>query len=158
MKVFISHQRQDSATATTLAHRLKYTHQIDFYLDVIDPAILRNGEDLADYIRVQMDKCTQLLAVVSYATKSSQWVPWEIGVASEKDFPLATFADAAGTVPEFIQRWPVLRTMTDLDQYASASIAASRTYSERRSYSYTEASSRKGATETFYSRLRANLR
>jgi hypothetical protein len=39
MKVFISHQRADSRRATEIAAYLKQRHQIDSYLDVVDPLI-----------------------------------------------------------------------------------------------------------------------
>jgi hypothetical protein len=45
--------------------RLRHHHQIDVYLDVIDSKLDKNGPDLADYIRAEMEKCTQLLAVIS---------------------------------------------------------------------------------------------
>ena len=77
IKVFISHQSADATTARLLASRLKVHHSIDSYLDVIDPYINRSGEDLAAHIQEEMGKCTQLLAVVSEATKASQWVPWK---------------------------------------------------------------------------------
>src|SRR6478735_11948042 len=121
IKVFLSHQSADATTARYVARRLKDRHGIDSYLDVIDPYIGRPGEDLAAHIRAQMGRCTQLLAVVSESTKASQWVPWEIGVATEKDHPLATFSAGGALPPEFLRKWPYLRTDFDLDQYALAS-------------------------------------
>jgi hypothetical protein len=91
IKVFISHQRVDALQAKAIADRLRDRHQIASYLDVMDPVIDKTGEDLTQYVRAQLGTCTQLLAVVSPATKESWWVPWEIGVASEKDYILATY-------------------------------------------------------------------
>lgn len=117
MKVFISHQRRDAAVAMRVSERLLLTHQISSYLDVVDSRLGMNGEDLADQIRDELSKCTQLLAVVTTNTQVSSWVPWEIGVASEKEYPLATYSD--GTKPyEFLASWPYLRTEQDLDKYA----------------------------------------
>lgn len=157
IKVFISHQRADSAKAEEIAMRLRDYHQIGSYLDVIDSKLGYNGEDLAEYIRTQMGTCNQLLAVVSQATRASQWVPWEIGVATEKDFPLATFAGAYATVPEFIANWPVLRDMPAIDAYAHASKQAERTYSTRKSAFVAEAAARQYSTKSFYSDLRSRL-
>lgn len=159
IKVFVSHQKADTDKASEIARRLKVRHQIDSYLDVIDPRLSYNGEDLARYIRTEMGKCTQLLAVVSTATKASQWVPWEIGVATEKNFPLATFADTFSKVPEFIANWPVLNSMDAVDAYAQVSKNTERDYIvKRRSGTYiTEASAQRSSTEKFFTDLRARI-
>lgn len=68
-----------------------------------------------------MEKCTQLLAVISAQTQASWWVPWEIGVATEKERFLASFVSGNATVPEFLQKWPYLRTRADLDAYVRES-------------------------------------
>lgn len=156
MKVFLSHQRVDSQRASEIAARLKIHHQIDSYLDVIDPYLTRPGEDLAKHIRDEMTRCTQLLAVVSYATRESQWVPWEIGVATEKNYPLATFADYSMAIPEFLRAWPYLRSMADVDAYAAASKAASRTRILREATA-TASEARQKGVETFFSDLRSRL-
>jgi hypothetical protein len=88
VKVFVSHQKADSEIALAVAARLRVHHQIDSYLDVIDTNLALSGESLGEYLRAEMGKCTQLIAVVSASTKISWWVPWEIGIATEKNFPL----------------------------------------------------------------------
>lgn len=121
MKVFISHKREDANRASDIANRLKQVHHIDSYLDVIDPLIgVHDGPALAEHVQKQMDTCDSLLAVVSTATANSQWVPWEIGIATEKGFPLATYADTFMPLPEFLQKWPYLKSNSDLDKYAAA--------------------------------------
>lgn len=158
MKVFISHQSTNSLVAKRVAGRLKNIHGIDSYLDVVDPFLGGNGEDLASHIRSEMGNCTQLLAVVSGATRLSQWVPWEVGVATEKDFPLATYSDGISAPPEFLRSWPYLRSDADLDHYASASKSAEHTFSYRRSLNFSERYSRHDATQHFFRTLRANLK
>ncbi|WP_430250434.1 toll/interleukin-1 receptor domain-containing protein [Neorhizobium sp. DAR64860/K0K1] len=157
IRVFLSHQSADATTAAYVARRLKNLHDIDSYLDVIDPYIGRPGEDLAAHIRAQMGKCTQLLAVVSEATKASQWVPWEIGVATEKDYPLATYAAGNALPPEFLRNWPYMRTDAHLDQYAMASKMARDTFVRKRSASLSESVARGSSTSEFYSTLRRGL-
>jgi hypothetical protein len=156
IKVFLSHQSSDTLLAQQIARRLQQVHSIDSYLDVIDPYIGRPGEDLAAHIRAEMGKCTQLLAVVSDATKSSQWVPWEIGVASEKDYPLATYSSSSATPPEFLRKWPYLRSDYDLDRYATASKAARSTLVQK-SRTLNESVARRSATSEFYQTLRSSL-
>lgn len=155
IKVFISHQKKDSVRASRIASRLWDLHQIDTYLDVIDPTIAKSGEALADYVHWKLGECTQLLAVVSEATKSSWWVPWEIGVATEKDFPLATYGGDT-PLPEYLRKWPVLKTDAHLDAYAEASKAALKLYNRR--LLLVEATvAQHSATQEFYQVLRSSL-
>ncbi len=155
MKVFISHKDIDAPVAKRIADRLRIYHNIPSYLDSIDPHLYSRGEDLAEYLRSRLDDCTQLLAVVSEGTKASQWVPWEIGVATEKDYPLATFSDGTPP-PEFLTKWPYLRTEAQLDAYAEASKAAQRVFVGA-AQSSTVAVSRGRATKAFYQDLRRRL-
>jgi hypothetical protein len=162
MKVFISHQQADSAKAAEVARHLKNRHGIDSYLDVVDPKIgSHSGPDLADHVRAQMDTCDSLLAVVSYETAKSQWVPWEIGIATEKDFPLATFANTYLPLPEFLQKWPYMTSLAELDQYAYAvnkMASNSRTSVLAKSYSReTFTQTNRATTREFYRNLRAGL-
>lgn len=118
LKIFLSHKSVDGPTALRIAGRLRNDHGIDSYLDIIDPHLGKAGDDLARHLCREMGKCTHLIAVTSLATKHSQWVPWEIGLATEKEFPLATFADYLSEVPEFLAAWPYLRNLEDVDIYA----------------------------------------
>ncbi|RXD04883.1 toll/interleukin-1 receptor domain-containing protein [Sphingomonas sp. UV9] len=156
VKVFLSHQSADAAVAARIEKRLRENHGIACYLDVIDPYIGQRGEDLATHIQSQMSKCTQLLAIVSDTTRHSQWVPWEIGVATEKDFPLATFSNGTGLPPEFLRKWPYLRTDADIDAYARASKLAQRSFTEK-SRILNEGVARIRSTGEFYANLRADL-
>ena len=156
MKVFISHQQADLATATAIARVLE-RHGITYYLDAADREVATKGENLAAHIRSKMSGCTQLLAVISQATKASQWVPWEVGVATEKDFPLATYAAGVAVIPEFLLRWPYLRSASDLDEYVRASRAADRTRQLNETALGKVAANRQDPTQTFYRTLRTAL-
>ena len=157
IKIFISHQSQDSIQALKVKEHLQIRHGIECYLDVIDPN-LRKGEEIADYIRTELDKCSHLLAVVSSATKNSWWVPWEIGVATEKDCPLATFGGNI-ELPEFLMKWPYLRQTADLDKYAEV---VKQTYRAGKVGGLEHFSSRSSAKSSidikqFYHNLRSKL-
>jgi len=158
MKIFISHQQADQVLASTIARRLATTHQIDTYLDVIDAQLAKAGEHIGDYLRREMGKCTQLIAVVSTNTKYSSWVPWEIGIATEKDFPLATYVGDQTTPPEFLQKWPVLKSVEDVDKYAVASNASTRASKSERGLLTEDSASRRSSTQEFFRTLRASLR
>ncbi|HYE33861.1 toll/interleukin-1 receptor domain-containing protein [Methylocaldum sp.] len=156
MKVFISHQKVDSELAGGIAKRLHETHQIECYLDIIDPNASQAGDELGEHLRNELGKCTQLMAVVSENTKSSWWVPWEIGVATEKDYPIATFARDNTPLPEYLKKWPYLKTAADLDEYAKVTKTIANTLKLRKSY-LTEASARRSSTQEFYRILRGTL-
>lgn len=158
MKVFISHQKTDADIALRIANRLRINHSIDSYVDVIDSHINDEGCDLADYIRTEMAKCTQLIAVISYSTKDSQWVPWEIGVASEKNFPLATFANMQSKPPEFLEKWPVMRSIEQVDVYAQASKAAQRIVIAKKASMLNESRAQKFGADEFYRSMKVGLR
>jgi hypothetical protein len=162
MKVFISHKREDANRARQVANRLKQNHSIDSYLDVIDPLIgTHDGPALAEHVQKQMDSCDSLLAVVSAATANSQWVPWEIGIATEKRFPLATYADTIMPLPEFLQKWPYLKSDSDLDKYAKAvnqMAGRSRTTVLAKGYGMESINeSLRSTTYDFYRNLKADL-
>lgn len=162
MKVFISHQKADAERAAQIARHLQVVHSITSYLDVVDPKIgSQQGPELAEHVRREMDGCDSLLAVVSYETAKSQWVPWEIGIATEKDFPLATFADTALPLPEFLQKWPYIKSFAELDKYANAvKKMAGRSRSTVLAKGYSAESiheSMRATTKDFYRDLRNDL-
>lgn len=130
VKVFISHKKEDAVQAALIAKYLS-VNGLRVYLDAIDLQLEKSGPDLADYIRAQLDECTQLLAVISTQTQASWWVPWEIGVATEKERFLASFISGNATVPDYLAKWPYLRTNADLDVYIRESKRAERDVEDR---------------------------
>lgn len=129
IRVFISHKNEDKALSAVIAARLAQ-NGIQSYLDTIDNEIYKDGPDLADYIRRQMDRCTQLIAVMTDKTQLSWWVPWEIGVATEKERPLASFVSGLTEMPSYLTKWPYMRTLQDLDKYSEVSKGTRRTLNE----------------------------
>jgi len=125
--VFLSHKAEDFGAATAVAHRLR-VNEIDVYLDSFDPDAT-DGPDLSDYLRRTMRRCHGLMAVVTGKTILSWWVPWEIGVASERDIPMATFSYDHTDIPSYLRKWPYLTQLREIDQYAQT---ARRTVRERR--------------------------
>lgn len=156
IKVFLSHQLRDAAVAQQIERRLRIFHDIPSYLDVIDPDASKQGDQIADHVKAHLGQCTQLLAVVSEATKLSWWVPWEIGIATEKDYPLATFSGGTTVLPEYLKKWPYLRNDADIDAYANASKAAERDFNTKRSF-LAEGVARVRSTKGFYTTLSASL-
>jgi hypothetical protein len=113
MKIFVSHKKEDETIAIDISKALQALgHSV--YLDVIDNEILKGTIHLADYLKVKLTECDSLIAVISNATQLSWWVPWEIGVASEKDYPLGSFLVGATAPPEYLRKWPIMRTIPEL--------------------------------------------
>jgi hypothetical protein len=119
-KVFISHKDTDSTLAAKVASRVQ-RNGVQTYLDVIDDALAKDGPDLADLLLQRMASCDQLIAVVSTATKDSWWVPWEIGVGSEKGFRMASYSESYVSLPSYLEKWPALHTDADIDLFCKVS-------------------------------------
>lgn len=129
-KVFISHQKTDSSLAERVAHRIKY-NGFDTYLDTLDDALVRDGPELANHLLRKLATCDQLIAVVSTETRNSWWVPWEIGVGSEKGLRMATYSYDFIDLPSYLKTWPALHSEQDIDTYCSLSRTSSHTASQR---------------------------
>lgn len=118
MIIFVSHKNSDSAPAAEVAKTLRQGgHEV--YLDLIDDGLKRGTQDLADYLRGRLGQCNSLIAIISSATQTSWWVPWEIGVATEKDYPLSSYVTDNTPPPEYLKRWPVLKSSSDLLQFSA---------------------------------------
>jgi len=59
------------------------------------------------------------MAVISQKTKGSWWVPFEIGIATELEYPLATYAVDIAEIPDYLRKWPYLTSDRDLEIYAN---------------------------------------
>lgn len=147
-KVFISHKRDDSDVAQAIQRRLN-AKGIETYLDVVDNALRLNGVDLADYLRGKLDQCDHLIAVISTTTQSSWWVPWEIGVATEKRHFLASFVTTSISVPDFLKKWPYLRSLSDVDAFAEQSLYTNRDRSRREAAVLSESAKSRIRASTF---------
>ena len=158
LRVFVSHKREDEAIAVMVANRLA-AQRVAPYLDTLDPVIVaKTGDELVEHLRAAMSLCTHLMAVVSENTKKSWWVPWEIGVATEKDFPLSTYAGGDCELPDYLRKWPYLRRVADIDAWVEASRKANANVASQR-YLKEQASVVQGrAAKEFYKEVRRALR
>jgi MTH538 TIR-like domain (DUF1863). len=139
-----------------LALALKRFEQVSTYLDVLDPHLLNEAPRLTQHLREALDECTHLLAAVSNNTKNSWWVPFEIGLATEKDYPISTYALDETTLPDYLRKWPYLRTDHDLARYIHAALEelpGGRFMDLRKAGSATRAN----YAQSFHSRLQRDL-
>ena len=109
---FISHHNGDTLDAEALA---KYLSSLGYhcYLDTLDQSVDGDSPDLEDYLREVIGRCDRLMAVVSWRTKSSWWVPLEIGVALEKEKHIATYLLEREDLPSYLWLWPMLWSYAD---------------------------------------------
>ena len=116
--VFVSHKGDDRNTALKVAQTIAECG-LTAYLDIFDPNVAGDGPELVDYITTIIECCKSLIAVVSYNTVRSWWVPLEIGIAITKDLRLGTFLglgynETPRGLPSYLWKWPVLKSMGDL--------------------------------------------
>ncbi|ESY82163.1 toll/interleukin-1 receptor domain-containing protein [Mesorhizobium sp. M0179] len=159
MKVFISHKGSDSDLAERVARRVRI-NGMDIYLDTIDDALTKDGPDLADLLLTRMSSCQQLIAVVSIKTKDSWWVPWEIGVGSEKNFRMASYSEQHVSLPSYLSKWPALHSDRDVDLYCQYSKTASIRVARKMDEVFTEERRvlvRKSDAQEFHRQLKAAL-
>lgn len=115
MPVFLSHKREDTNQTLFIANYLR-SHSIKCYVDVFDPE-LQTTDDITSKLRERIALCTHLMAVVSNYTEKSWWVPFEIGVGTEKDRRITSFQLNQVILPDFLTKWPVLKTNRDLNTF-----------------------------------------
>ena len=108
MKIFISHKKEDEYTAFGIQQVLE-NMGIEAYLDILDDTISDNGEKLTKHIRKKLRECSDVIVVLSDNTKRSWWVPFEIGMATEKDMPIANYLTSYEKLPEYLEYWPRLK-------------------------------------------------
>jgi hypothetical protein len=156
-KVFISHKREDSNQAEKLASILRLNN-VEFYLDVLDPHLLSNADELTRHLRGKLNECTHLIALLSFATRFSWWVPFEIGLATEKEYPISSYITSAvlSDIPDYLRKWPVLLNEADLNKYVSllkrdkhillSEVSNMTTFNKPKSYA-----------EAFHKRMKAQL-
>ena len=105
--IFISHQGQDSRSATLLARGISL-QGIPCYVDNLDPNVDGDDPELESYLRGVIRNCRALLAVVSVNTSGSWWVPLEIGVALESEKHIGTYEINHVNLPSYLWQWPVM--------------------------------------------------
>lgn len=115
MPVFISHKKSDRTEAISIASYLK-NRGVTCYVDEFDPS-LQNTDDITGSIINRVRACSHLMAVVSEKTNDSWWVPFEIGVASEIDKRICSYKIRAVSLPEYLEKWPILRSQLHLDKF-----------------------------------------
>lgn len=116
MKVFISHKREDLGLAEKIAKQLTIL-KVPCYLDELDHYIYDSDKDLTSHIKSKMHDCTDLLVLMTNKTKDSWWVPFEIGMAADRNYPTITYRNTWENLPDYLSFWPQITTLNELSIY-----------------------------------------
>lgn len=117
--VFVSHTTNDDDLADTVATCIR-SCDLTAWVDSDYLASHEDGPGMASRIKQVIGRSYCLLAIVTSATTSSWWVPFEIGVASERDKYLSTYGNPRLTLPSFLSVWPRVKDDTELRSWCSA--------------------------------------
>lgn len=159
MKIFISHKKEDEVTALMVQKTLTNVG-VDAYLDVLDNTIEADGEKLTKHIREKLRECTDVIVILSSNTKKSWWVPFEIGMATEKDMPIANYLISYEILPEYLEYWPRLKNQQDVLKYVEVRNKVARQVLLEKSLNhgyYQRTDGGMSETQKFYAELKKSL-
>lgn len=117
--IFLSHSSVDKPAVRKIGQYI-VKKGIDIYFDERDARLQSAQEpsEIVDCIHDGLKHSTHTLCVLSPATLTSQWVPYEIGYAAQMDHPLAiALLKSVDEVPQFYKISEVLPDIWDLDNY-----------------------------------------
>ncbi len=116
--VFVSHRSDDDEVAEEVARCVRsygLTAWVDSdYLHASD-----DGPQMASKIKRVIERSYCLMAVVTRATASSWWVPFEIGIASDMDRFLSSYGDPVVELPSFLAAWPRVKNHGELHDWCN---------------------------------------
>lgn len=115
MPVFLSHRKADKASALKIYAYLE-SNKIKCYIDEFDEALQRS-KNITDVIMSRISGCSHLMAIMSYNTSGSWWVPFEVGVASEADRRICSYKIDSVSLPEYLDIWPIMTTPEHLAEF-----------------------------------------
>lgn len=157
MKVFISHQKNDSKLASDIHFQLRLQN-VEAYLDVFDDTLVSDSQALTEHLKNIVRDSSDILVVMSASTKASWWVPFEIGIAANQDLPTVTFLQDSVSLPGYLDYWPRLKNLSDISKYVSARKNRMQEEVRKNLDSSVEMFSRRSSsTELFYKDLKAIL-
>ena len=159
MKIFISHKKEDEATALKVVNTLTLAG-VETYLDVLDNITADDGEKLTKHIRGKLHECTDVIVILSSNTKKSWWVPFEIGMATETDMPIANYLISQESLPDYLEYWPRLKSQEDVKTYVEIRNKVSNQIILEKAMShglYQRADAGMSETQKFYQELKRHL-
>lgn len=130
--VFVSHKSEDKNMALKVAKCI-VEYGLVPWLDVIDLTTDGDDETIVDRIEAAIFKSLSLLVVVTDVTNESWWVPFEIGLAYDREKQLASYCEDYNSVerPSFLWRWPLVKDHNDLHKWCGEICSIKNTGSYR---------------------------
>jgi len=112
-KIFISHKKEDSDKAESVAKYIEEHYKFEVYVDTLDDGIT-NIINITDRIVDKLRDSTHLLVIFSEKTKDSMWVPFELGVSFEREQGIGVLIWSDNTnitydLPEYLDEFPKLQ-------------------------------------------------
>ncbi len=155
IKVFISHKKEDSNLALQLKKAFE-DQGVSAYLDILDTSMNLGGKYLTEHIKNQLNRCTDIIVVMSEKTKKSWWVPFEIGMSAQKNMPTVTFLNQNLSLPDYLTYWPRFKNIYDVTTYISIRKKYEKKYILESNQFFTEEP--KIPITEFYDELKRELR
>ncbi len=97
--VFVSHRSGDDDVAEEVARCVR-SYGLTAWVDSDHLHASDDGPQMASKIKRVIERSYCLMAVVTQATESSWWVPFEIGIASDMDRFLSSYGGSSGLMVE----------------------------------------------------------
>lgn len=157
MKVFISHKKEDETRALTVKCVLD-RKGVPSYLDLLDSSVITDGKALTDHIKSNLNSCTDVIVVMTESTKTSWWVPFEIGMSAQKDMPTASFLEPNVELPDYLEYWPRLKNIDDIATYVDVRKSFENRLLRNRDVFNNMFVQTKIDTNAFYNELKRKLR
>jgi hypothetical protein len=121
--IFISHKSSDLEAARKIGDYIINNAKIDIYLDdndkgLVDAVSREDDKMIVKYIEKALNRSTHLLCLISDQTRTSWWVPYEIGIAKagSKNIASLKLKNITG-VPSFLKIETVLMGIKSLNEY-----------------------------------------
>lgn len=110
--VFISHKKEDELAAIDIGKFLMEVVGVNIYLDILDASLQtatqkENDTLIVESIKKGLECSTHLLCLISDNTRLSWWVPYEIGIADNKNLNIASLKlKDINDIPSFLKIHP----------------------------------------------------
>lgn len=121
--VFISHKSSDTSIAEYIS-QIFQENNIDYYLDILDSNLQNkvkedNAHEIVTEIERALKVSTHILVIVSEDTRSSWWVPYEVGYAKSARKRIASLIlnDYNIEFPDYLKIEKIYTDKNDIDEY-----------------------------------------
>lgn len=94
---------------------------------------------------------------MSESTRNSWWVPFEIGMAAQKDLPTVSYLKAGVELPEYLSYWPRLKSDSDIIKYIDVRNRMRHRIIAERMDQHTMYTNGLSETQRFYNELKRQL-